>query len=138
MPNEIIKLIEFLDSGLLWIYFILMITIFYGICALLTWSFLKPLKLLGIPSIIAGIILVILRFGLEKISVNSFIDNLLPSLLQPLLVIGLTCITIGIMMLVAKKLLDKKNVKKDNDQNSKCTKDSNSDKAESIDNENNK
>lgn len=112
MEKELIKILEFLGNSPLWLYFILMVLFFYGVIALFTWSFVKPLKLLGVPSIIGGIIIIGARFLLGLISVNSLIDSLIPSLLQPLLTIGIVCVVMGFAMLIGnhflKKVLSKK------------------------------
>lgn len=108
MNNELLKLAEFLNSELLWLYFIIIIVGFYAIVSLLTWNIKKPLMFLGIPSIIVGILLIILRFSINLFVPNESLLKLYNSAAKPLFVIGIICIVEGIAMIVVYKVLNKK------------------------------
>ena len=108
--SEIIEFIKIFDSKLILVGVVLS---FYLIVGLLTWSFIKPLKYLGIPTIIAGIFTIILRFILPVIARIMFSDvmiisKVLPALLGPLLETGVVVFVIGIIMLVTNYFITRK------------------------------
>lgn len=99
VDNEILKLIGFLDSEFLWLYFIIIIVAFYAVIGLLTWSIKKPLMFLGIPSIIVGALLIILRFSISMFLSNESLLMIFDSMVKPLFTIGLICVLVGIVMI---------------------------------------
>lgn len=107
MNNELLKLAEFLNSELLWLYFVIVFILFYAIISLLTWDIKKPLMFLGIPSIIVGTFLIILRFLVSLFVPNESLLNLFNSSIKPLFIIGIICIIVGIIMIIVYKVLNK-------------------------------
>lgn len=107
MNNELLELIKFLNSGLLWLYIIIVIIVFYAIISLLTWNIKKPLIFLGIPNIIAGILLIILRFSISLILPDKNMVAIINPMSKPLLTIGIVCIILGVAMIAGYKLLNK-------------------------------
>lgn len=103
-------------SGLL-LYGVLFgfIIISYLILALLTWSFIKPLKYLGIPMIIVGIILLIIRsFSSTILKVIAFLiiipKSIISIIFMPILIMGLIYIALGICFIYIDKKHSKKNI----------------------------
>lgn len=116
VDNEILlKLIKLLSSNLLWLYFVLVILGFYLILSLITWSFKRPLKFLGIPSIITGLIMIIAYFIIKilPLPLSDGMITILTSGIKPVFNIGLVCFLMGIIMLILLQvinlLLNKKN-----------------------------
>lgn len=113
IPNEIQTLLKYIDNGMVYLYIVIFIVIMYLLISLLTWSFIKPLKYLSIPTILVGILLIIIRLS-SSIITNlidadiSFIKNLLPLVLKPLLTNGIVCTLIGITMLMVYIIINKK------------------------------
>lgn len=106
--NEILELVGLLNSDLLWIGIIAIVVVFYTILSLLTWSFKRPLMFLGVPTIIVGVLLVILRFSISLFPIDGNILKIVSAAINPLLTIGVICTLIGIAMTVVYKLLNKK------------------------------
>ena len=75
LPEFLIKIIGIVLGKTFILYFLLFILVSYLLLALLTWSFIKPLKYLGIPFIVVGILTLIARFVLPIILVKSFFEN---------------------------------------------------------------
>jgi len=109
--SELLQLIGFLNSELLWLYIIIVIASFYAIASLLTWSIKKPLMFLGIPTIIVGILLLTIRFLAKFFLPNENILTILNSITKPLLVNSIICIVIGIVMIVVYQILKKEKKK---------------------------
>lgn len=107
MNNELLEIVKILNSELLWIYFIIINIVYYGLIALLTWDIKKPLMYVGIPAIIVGSLLIIIRFSINFFLPNNSLLILISSALKPLLIIGIVCILVGIIMIVGYKLLNK-------------------------------
>lgn len=105
--NELLELIKFLNSGLLWLYIIIIIIVFYVIISLLTWNIKKPLIFLGIPNIISGILLIILRLSINLLLPEKNMVAIIAPMSKPLLTIGIVCIILGVTMIVGYKLLTK-------------------------------
>ena len=105
IPSEIQELLKFLNTNLVWLYIGLFLIFTYLLISLLTWSLLKPLKYLGIPTIVTGVLFLIVRL-LSSVIVGLFsiefpvIKVVLPSILKPVLISGLLCMIIGIVMIV--------------------------------------
>lgn len=110
----LLEFVKFLNSGLLWLYFIIIVVIFYAIIALLTWNIKKPLMYLGIPTIIVGIFLIILRFTSSLVLPDKKLLVIFNPAVKPLFIMGIICIIIGIAMIVIYKLLNKKKKDKEN------------------------
>ena len=112
MPTELINIINLLNKNLI-LYLIIFIILFYLVISLFTWSFIKPLKYLGISNIIVGILIIIIRFLLNSIiniALPDYIkifDIILPTIVKPLLISGIICIIIGIIMLIINYLINK-------------------------------
>ena len=116
--NEIvIRLLKLLSSDLLWLYFILVILFFYLILSLITWSFIKPLKFLGIPSIIAGLMMIATYFviGIVPLPLSDTMLKVIDASIKPVFNIGLVCLGIGILMIILPKMIEivlkKQNIK---------------------------
>lgn len=119
VSNEIKEIISFLSNGMIWVYIGVFFLISYLLISLLTWSFIKPLKYLGIPTILVGVLLIIVRFTSNIIItlINSdelnMIKVILPNLLKPMLINGIICVLIGIGMVVGYSLINKRIENKD-------------------------
>lgn len=111
--NQLLELVGILNSELLWVYFIVVIITFYAIIALLTWNIKKPLIFLGIPSIIVGILLIILKFSIGLFIPNKSLLALLNSAVKPLFTIGIICIIVGVAMIILYKVLNKMKKRKE-------------------------
>lgn len=115
------KILLTMRGSIFWAILAGFIVISYLLLCLMTWSFYKPLKYLGIPVIGTGTILLIIRF-LPSIILNFFnfdakiIKTLLPSLLKPVLIKGILCIVIGTGMIVIYGFINKKIKKNDSQQ----------------------
>ncbi|MBE6140371.1 MAG: hypothetical protein E7172_02420 [Firmicutes bacterium] len=103
----LLNLLDFLKSDLLFLYFLITVLGFYAIISLLTWSIKKPLIFMGIPTIINGIILVILRFSFSLFIPNKNLLSIYTSALKPLLIAGITCILIGTLLIIIYKILNR-------------------------------
>ena len=112
MSDIILKVANLLNSDMLWVYFLVVIVVFYLIIALTTWDIKKPLIYLGIPSLLVGVILSVIRFLPNIITIKNSILIILNSLIKPLLITGIMCIIIGIIMIILYKILEKKHKEK--------------------------
>lgn len=118
MTVEMKQLISLVSDKTIWIYIGIFFVLMYLLISLLTWSFKKPLKYLGIPTIGVGVVFIIIRF-LSVVIVGlvddkmAFVRLLLPSMLSPMLLNGILCTVIGIAMIVVYKLLNKKDKKEE-------------------------
>lgn len=117
MPNEIQAVLKYLDNGMVWVYIGIFFVLMYLLISLLTWSFIKPLKYLGVPTILVGILLIVIKL-LSRVIANGFglesgIINLLPLILKPLLIYGIVCTCIGILMIVLYRIINKKQKNKE-------------------------
>lgn len=112
MSDIILKVANLLNSDMLWVYFLVVIVVFYLIIALTTWDIKKPLIYLGIPSLLVGVILSVIRFLPNIIPIKNSILIILNSLIKPLLITGIMCIIIGIIMIILYKILEKKHKEK--------------------------
>jgi len=106
--NELSLIVNFLSSDLMWLYFIIVLLLFYGIISLLTWSLKKPLMFLGIPTIIAGIIVILFMLLVNFLPFEEKLFEYLLLMFKPLLTIGIVFFILGIIMLVIYKILNKK------------------------------
>ena len=111
MPMELTNIINLLNENLI-LYLIIFIVSFYLLISLLTWSFIKPLKYLGISNIVVGIVIIIIRLLLNSITnlIPEYIkifEIILPTIVKPLLISGIICIIIGIIMLIINYLINK-------------------------------
>lgn len=116
MPKELIDILNVFNENIV-IYLILVFVFSYLIISLLTWSFIKPLKYLGISNIVVGIIVVMIRFLLNFIGnfvpdYIKLIEVILPSILKPLLMTGIICVIVGIILLIINYLINKYKIKK--------------------------
>ncbi len=99
------------QSIILW--FIAFLILSYLIEALFTWSFIKPLKYLGIPIIIVGIVSLILKVILmlgvdtlfkDKLAfIKPFFDNSENLFIK----YGIICIAVGIVMIIIYVIINK-------------------------------
>ena len=112
MSDIILKVANLLNSDMLWVFFLVVIVVFYLIIALTTWDIKKPLIYLGIPSLLVGVILSVIRFLPNIIPIKNSILIILNSLIKPLLITGIMCIIIGIIMIILYKILEKKHKEK--------------------------
>ena len=112
IPEEIMKLLEIINGKMILVYVAIFIVAMYLIISFFTWSFIKPLKYLGIPTLISGIVFTIIRF-IPNAFINlieaeySFIKIILPSMLKPILINGILCILTGVVMIVLYSLINK-------------------------------
>ena len=111
MPMELTNIINLLNQNLI-LYLIIFIILFYLLISLCTWSFIKPLKYLGISNIVVGIVIIIIRFLLNSIisllpDYIKIFEIILPSIVKPLLLSGILCSCIGIFMLIINYLINK-------------------------------
>lgn len=108
---EISNIVTYVQNGALYGALAAFLVVSYLLYALFNWSFVKPLKSIGICSIIVGILLLVVRFG-NKI-VLSLIDFNIPSsvvgaILKPFLVMGIILVLVGILLIVLKHTICKK------------------------------
>lgn len=113
VTDEFRELVSLLSNGMIWVYIGIFFLVTYLLISLLTCSFIKPLKYLGIPTIIVGVLLIIFRFTSTGI-INMIVDEelniikiILPNLLKPMLINGIICLLVGILMIVGYKLINK-------------------------------
>lgn len=115
MLDEVIKMILKIDDVMIWVYMGLFILLMYLVIGLLTWSIIKPLKYLGIPTLITGILFIIIRF-IPNIVISildvkiSVIKAVLPSVLKPIFIYGISSLLIGLVMIILYNLFTKKAV----------------------------
>lgn len=112
--NETMQLlIKYAGPKMIITYIIGFSIIMYLLISLLTWSFIKPLKYLGIPTLLVGLLLVVIRlassFILDFVNIDiAVVNNILPIIIKPLLTNGIMCSSIAILMLLLYSLLNKK------------------------------
>ena len=111
MPTELINIINLLNANLI-LYLVIFIILSYILISFFTWSFIKPLKYLGISNIVVGVIVIIIRFLLNIIDVFvpdyiKIVEIVLPTIVKPLIVSGIVAIISGILMLVVNYLINK-------------------------------
>lgn len=109
--NDILGLVSVLNSGLLWVYFIIVIIGFYALVSLLTWNLKKPLMFLGIPTIIVGVFLIILRYSVGLFIPYESMLTIVNSAVKPLFTLGIISIIVGIIMIVVYKVLNRRKKK---------------------------
>lgn len=113
ISNEMMNLLSFLSGRMILLYIALFVIVMYLIISLLTWSFLKPLKYLGIPTLCVGILFIFARFfstimiDLLNIKIN-IIKTLLPSMLSPVLINGILCTVLGLIMIIVYAVINKR------------------------------
>lgn len=112
---EISNFIPLFIGVKVYIILIAFVVFSYLFLAVLNWSFIKPLKYMGVSIIIVGIVLFLLSFIFPTI-IDLIIDSLkIPIdvvlyILKPITYIGIAYFVIGIIMLVIPKLLKNKKV----------------------------
>jgi len=106
--NEISVIVDFLSSDFLWLCFAIIVLLFYGIIALLTWNFKKPLMFLGIPTTIAGIILILFMLAVNFLPIEEKLFDYILLMFKPLLTIGIVFFVVGLIMIIIYKLVNKK------------------------------
>lgn len=97
---------------------IVILVVSYLLYALFTWSFVKPCKFIGVSSIIAGCLLLIVRFG-NSFVIDSILSDvkvpgsLLAVIFKPILIMGIIYIVVGIGLIVVQNIYfkNKKTVK---------------------------
>lgn len=111
IPTQLIPFINIITSTYFYIYAIVVFIVFYLFVSLLTWSFLKPLKYLGIPTMMAGSLFISIRFVpsiiISLIPNMSIMKYILPSMLKPILIMGISLLIIGILMFIIYILINK-------------------------------
>lgn len=119
MPSEVVKIVEmmdfvkFLNYEMMWVYFVLLIVIFYGILALLTWNLKKPLLYLGIPSFVFGLLFLSFRLVINLFTKEiALLEKTGFHIFEPLFTVGILSLIMGIIMIVVyiilKRIKDKK------------------------------
>lgn len=113
IPNEMTQLLSLINSDIFFVIFGIFIIITFLLISFLTFSFVKPLLYLGIPTLISGVIFIIIRFSATFIislfgNTIKFINIVLPSILKPVLVNGILLLIIGIIMIIVYSLINKK------------------------------
>lgn len=104
--NELVmNVIEFITGDMLWIAFALVVLVFYLITALLSFSFIRAFRYIGIPSLIAGIILIGIYACLNLVPVSDNVMDIIKTSASPVLDVGLVCVIMGISMIVIAKVL---------------------------------
>ena len=116
MPMELTNIINLLNENLI-LYLIIFIVSFYLLISLCTWSFIKPLKYLGISNMVVGIVVIIIRFSLNLLigfipDYIKIFEIILPSIVKPLLYSGIICILVGIFMLIINYLINRYKLRK--------------------------
>lgn len=111
--TRIIRLLDLLFSYKFIILFILVLLAIYFLVALFTWSFLKPVKYLGIPTIACGIVSVLVPFAadfaLEAMLGDAYLVSLVTSTVTSYyLKAGIVLLIVGTLMLVLYYLVNKK------------------------------
>lgn len=104
--NKLLGLISFFNTKFFWLYLMIILCVFYLIISLLTWSIKKPLMFLGIPSVVVGIILMIIRFFVRLLPLSEKILAIINSAIKPLFVNGVICIVLGVIMIGVYGLLN--------------------------------
>lgn len=107
--ETISNLLSSIAGGALWIIFSMVIIISYLILALFNWSFIKPIKYIGISIIVVGSLLILVRaLNSVLLGLVSTIFNLPASimsiLLRPVLIMGIVYIIIGILLIILNNL----------------------------------
>lgn len=132
IPKEITKLLLLVSDNKIWISVFLFVLVSYIIVGLLTWSFIKPLKYLGIPTICVGSLFLFIRLfaGIASEILGeriSAIGIILPAVLKPVLLNGIICLTLGIAMIITYVIITKTMKKKNSDipQNNQVSSNSN-------------
>lgn len=105
IPKELTTVLSTFNNGMIWVYIGLFLICMYLLISLLTWSFIKPLKYLGIPTCFVGVFFLIIRLS-SSLVLNIFeekaniIKILLPSMLKPILFNGIIALLIGVLMII--------------------------------------
>lgn len=113
VPTELKQIVSILSGGMIWIYIGIFFLLTYLFISLLTWSFLKPLKYVGIPTALVGLLFLIIRMSLSSVlgffvEGESIIKVILPSMLRPILINGLICLGLGVLMVVIYIIINNK------------------------------
>ncbi len=87
-------------------YIIIIVVVFYGLFALLRWSFYKPLMWMGIPSLLVGILLLLIsplkntlmqKASGEFVEMKNFFDGILNPIMNQITTMGIITLIIGIV-----------------------------------------
>lgn len=122
VSNEFKEVVSLFANGMIWIYVGIFFVLTYLFISLLTWSFIKPLKYVGIPTLIVGLLFISIRAS-SNVLVNIFVEGdnlintLMPSLLKPILINGLICFLVGLGMIVGYIFINKKTKNKEVEEN---------------------
>ena len=107
LGNQLLSsIIGVIASSYIWMIFGLVVVVFYLLIALFTWSFVKPFKFLGVPSIIAAFMFLFMYFGVAFLPKEVSFVALFTAVLKPFLTMGVVCLVMGITMMVLAKVLD--------------------------------
>lgn len=112
--QQVLSLLSNLDITTLIMAFIILFSIFYALVSLFTWNLLKPLKYLGIPTLVVGILTLFIRFAsssIINILTNEFGDivkQIFPFVLTPLQNIGIIFFVLGLLMLIIYAIINNK------------------------------
>lgn len=120
MSSEVVEIVEmmdfikFLNYEMMWVYFVLLIVIFYGILALLTWNLKKPLLYLGIPSFAFGLLFLSFQLVINIFTKEiSFLEKTGFHIFEPLFTVSVLSLIMGIIMIVTYIILKKMKNKKE-------------------------
>jgi len=120
--QQVLSVLSNINVIALIISFIVIFIVFYGLISLLTWNLLKPLKYLGIPTLVVGIIILITRFTSSFIinslasEFGSFIKDLFPLAFSPLQNIGIIFFILGLLMIIIYAVINNNKNKIDNNE----------------------
>lgn len=115
IDSELISAFEFFNSTTFILCFVAFLIVFYLLISLLTWSMIKPLKYMGIPTLIVGIICIPIYLA-PNVIINflpldeyvNIIEKVLPLFMKPLLIYGIACFIVGLLMIIVYKIINKK------------------------------
>ena len=107
LGNELVTtFVNFVTSEFIWALFGGITVFFYLLIALLTWSFIKPLKFLGVPTIIASFLFLFMYSGVAMAPQGLSYVNAIKACLQPVLTMGIICLVMGVAMMILARILD--------------------------------
>lgn len=122
VPEELQILFQIANKGKLLLILASFIIFSYFFLALLTWSFSKPMNFMGIPTLIIGVLFLLLRFGsgliislLGDVEILSFIEQF-SIILKPALITGISCLVIGLLLIVLYSNISSIKSKNSNDE----------------------
>lgn len=112
--QQVLHILSNFDNETLIISFIVIFIVFYAFISLFTWNLLKPLKYLGISTLVVGILSLTIRFTSSFIITSlvnefgNFVEKIFPLILSPLQSIGIIFSILGLLMIIICALVSNK------------------------------